>query len=77
MQRQKYLEIKKKLLIMIMINIATSEFNDLIAKGFVARLAQVKLVIQQTDFDTKLTSLNQRIIVTKQSMYLLETNQNN
>ena len=45
MQRQKYLEIKKKLLIMIMINIATSEFNDLIAKGFVARLAQVKLVI--------------------------------
>ena len=45
MQRQEYLETKKKLLIMIMINIVTSEFNDLIAKGFVARLAQVKLVI--------------------------------
>ena len=40
--------------------ISTSEFNNLIAKIFAARLAQAYLVTK-TDFDTKLISLNKKI----------------
>ena len=38
-------------------SITTSEFNNLTAKSFAARLAQVNLVTK-TDFDTKLINLN-------------------
>ena len=40
--------------------ITTSEFNNLTAKGFAARLAQANLVTKR-DFDTKLISLNKKI----------------
>ena len=48
---QKYQRLKRKLLIMIMINILPP------AEHFSARLAQVNLVTK-TDFDTRLRSLN-------------------
>ena len=40
--------------------ISTSEFNNLTAKDFTARLAQAYL-ITKTDFDTKLMTLNRKI----------------
>ena len=40
--------------------IATPEFNNLTAEGFVTRLAQANLVTK-TDFDNKLSSLNKKI----------------
>ena len=39
--------------------ITTSEFNNLTAKSFAARLAQGNLVTK-TDYDTKLISLNKK-----------------
>ena len=40
--------------------ITTQEFNNLTAESFAARLKQANLVIK-TDFDNKLTSLNELI----------------
>ena len=40
--------------------ITNSEFNNLTAKSFAARLAQENLAIK-TDFDTKLMNLNKKI----------------
>ena len=51
--------------------ITTSEFNNLTAKKFSARLAQANLVTK-TDFDTKLISLNKELTQIKQNMYLLK-----
>ena len=44
--------------------IATQEFNKLMAEHFVARLKQADLV-NETDFDNKLTSFNRRITSNK------------
>ena len=44
--------------------ITTPEFNNLAAKVFIARLAQVSL-ITKTDFYDKLKSLNQKINLNK------------
>ena len=41
-------------------NIATLEFNKLIAEGFAARLKQADLV-NKTDFHNKLTSFNRQV----------------
>ena len=51
--------------------IATSEFNNLAARIFAARLAQVNL-ITKTDFDTKLISLNKKIDSNKTKHLLVE-----
>ena len=53
--------------------ITNSEFNNLTAKSFAARLAQENLAIK-TDFDTKLMNLNKKINSNKQYMYLLKKN---
>ena len=52
--------------------IDTSEFNNLTADVFNARLAQAKL-ITKTEFYSKLSSLNRKIQI-KKSTYLLKMN---
>ena len=52
--------------------IDTSEFNNLAADVFNARLAQAKL-ITKTEFYSKLSSLNRKIQI-KKSTYLLKMN---
>ena len=54
-------------------DITTSEFNNLTAKNFTARLAQANLVTK-TDFDDKLKSLNKKINSNK-TKYLLVKNE--
>ena len=49
--------------------VATSEFNNLVANVFNARLAQANL-ITKTDFDAKLSSLNRKIIANKTKHFL-------
>ena len=51
--------------------ITTQEFNNLTAESFAARLKQANLVIK-TDFDNKLTSLNELITLNK-TKHLEET----
>ena len=51
--------------------ITTSEFNKLTTGNFNARLAQTNL-ITKTDFDTRLQSLNKRIISNKTKYLLIE-----
>ena len=53
--------------------ITTSEFNNLTAKSFAARLAQANLVTK-TDFHSKLVSLNKKLTQIKQNMCLLKMN---
>ena len=53
--------------------ITTSEYNNLAAGVFTARLAQANL-LTKTDFDDKLRSLNQKITQIRQSIYLLKMN---
>ena len=48
--------------------ITTSEFNNLTAENFAARLKQANLVTK-TDFDNKLTSFNREITLNK-TIYL-------
>ena len=54
------------------IYITTSEFNNLSAKNFAARLAQANLVAK-ADFDTKLKSLNKNIYSNKTKHLLVES----
>ena len=49
----------------------TSEFNKLTTKNFTGRLAQANLVAN-TNFDTKLTSLNRKINSNKTKHLLVE-----
>ena len=59
---RKLMKLKRKLLIILMIkNITTPEFNKLTAEHFAARSAQANL-ITKTDFDAKLSSLNRKIV---------------
>ena len=51
--------------------ITTSEFNNLAAKTFTARLAQAKLVTK-TNFDAKLISLNKKINSNKTKHLIVE-----
>ena len=51
--------------------ITTSEFNDLTTKNFAARLAQANLVTK-TDFNTKIISLNKKIISNKTKHLLVK-----
>ena len=51
--------------------ITTPEFNKLAAESFVARLAQANL-ITNTDFNTKLSSLNQKITSNKTKHLVIE-----
>ena len=51
--------------------ITIQEFNNLTAESFAARLKQAKLVIK-TDFDNKVTSLNELITLNK-TKHLEET----
>ena len=51
--------------------ITTSEFNNLTAKTFTARLTQAHLVTK-TDFDAKLISLNKKINSNKTKHLLVE-----
>ena len=51
--------------------ITTQEFNNLTAESFAARLKQANLVIK-TDFDNKVTSLNELITLNK-TKHLEET----
>ena len=51
--------------------ITTQEFNNLTAGSFAARLKQANLVIK-TDFDNKVTSLNELITLNK-TKHLEET----
>ena len=53
--------------------ITTPEFNNLAADVFNARLTQANLVAK-TDFDTKLSSLVEKLLKIKQNMYLLKMN---
>ena len=53
--------------------INTSEFNKLAADVFNARIAQANL-ITKTDFDAKLSSLNRKITIINQNIYLLKMN---
>ena len=53
--------------------ITTTEFNNLAAGLFTARLAQANLV-RKTDFDTKLISFNKKLTQIKQNIYLLKMN---
>ena len=62
--RQKLLKLKTNLLIIIMINILTPEFNPLAASVFNARLAQANLVTK-TDFDNGVSSLDSKIAANK------------
>ena len=55
--------------------ITTSEFNDLAADVFNARLAQANL-ITKTDFDAKLSSLNRKITQNKSKHLLVENELN-
>ena len=49
------------------------EFNKLAVDVFNARIAQDNL-ITKTDFDTKLSSLNKKLLKIKQNIYLLKVN---
>ena len=49
--------------------VATSEFNTLAANVFNARLAQAKLIIK-TDYDAKLSSLNEKITANETKHFL-------
>ena len=51
--------------------ITTQEFNNLTAESFASRLKQANLVIK-TDFDNKVTSLNELITLNK-TKHLEET----
>ena len=51
--------------------ITTQEFNNLTAESFAARLKQANLVIK-TDFDNKVTSLNE-LITLNETKHLEET----
>ena len=51
--------------------ITTSEFNELTAENFAARLKQADLVIK-TDFDNKLSYLNRKIVSNKTKDLLIE-----
>ena len=69
--KQKLLNLKNNLLIMIMINIllphkniTTPEFNNLSARVFTLRLAQANL-ITKIDFDDKIKSLKQNKTFTR------------
>ena len=64
---QKLLSLKRNLLIMIMIT--TPEFNNMAANVFNARLAEANLI---TDFDAKLSSLNNKITTNKSKNLLVE-----
>ena len=71
-------EIEKKVLTIIIIDpnhnryIINPEFNNLAAGGFTARIAKGNLVTE-TDFDTKLQSLNEKINSNKTKHLLVET----
>ena len=65
---QKLLKMKGNLLIIIMLCFTTPELNKLAAGVFTARLAQENLATK-TGFDTKLTSLNKKLTLIKQSIY--------
>ena len=49
------------------------EFDKLAVDVFNARIAQGNL-ITKTDFDTKLSSLNKKLLKIKQNIYLLKVN---
>ena len=51
--------------------IATTEFNELTAENFAARLVQADLVTK-TDFDNKLSSLNKKIVSNKTKNLVIE-----
>ena len=53
--------------------ITTPEFNTLAADVFNATLARTN-VLAKTDFDAKLSSLNRKLLQTKQNTYLLKMN---
>ena len=53
--------------------IDTSEFNKLAGDVFNARLLQANL-ITKTDFDTKLLNFIEKLVKTKQNIYLLKIN---
>ena len=67
----KLLILKINLIIIIMINIDTSEFNKLGAD----RLAQANLIIK-TDFDAKLSNLNRKVTQNKSKHLLVENELN-
>ena len=53
--------------------ITTPKFNTLAADVFNARLAQANL-ITKTEFDSRLSSLNKKLLQINQNIYLLEIN---
>ena len=75
---QKLMNIKRKLLIIIIIT--TPEFNKLTAKAFAGRLKQPNLAskcditnfVNKTDFDNKLSDFNKRINSNKTKHVLVE-----
>ena len=81
---QKFMKLKRKLLIIIVINIwlRTQELNKLTLENFAARLAQANLAskndianfAKKTDLDDKLKNLNKNVISNKKNMYLLRMN---
>ena len=70
---QKLMKLKKKLLIMVMINTLLLQIliSKLTAENFVARLAQAHLVTK-TDFDDKLINLNKKINSNKTKHLIVE-----
>ena len=56
--------------------ITTPEFNKLTAENFAARLAQASLITKR-DFDAKLSSLNRKVVLIKQKIYLFKINWKN
>ena len=81
---QKFMKLKRKLLIIIVINIwlRTQELNKLTLENFAARLPQANLAskndianfAKKTDLDDKLKNLNKNVISNKKNMYLLRMN---
>ena len=69
---QKLMKLKRKLLNIVNDKyITTPEFNQLTAENFAARLAQANL-ITKTDFNAKLSSLNEKITSNKTKHLLVE-----
>ena len=56
-------------------DIATPEFNKLMAENFAARLAKADLVTK-TDFDNNLTDLNRKIVSNKTKNVVIENELN-
>ena len=70
---QKLIKLKRKLLIMIMVNITTQEFKKLTSENFAARLAQTNLtskndtsaLVKRRGFDDKSQNLNKKVTSNK------------